>query len=455
MAFCEQAHGHWGYFHRAGSDRDSKLRPLAPSIISPSHPGTTISTRGDGTLPERSRFAPAPSHPDTTISTRGNGTLPERSMFAPINRKRSIPTDLWILSDSSDSSNASASELGEKSVWMGGLPHQVADAESGKYLQKINDSSSDRANHYTSYTNALNQRSAPLKRRKVDASNHELDHLSHVSPLARLPSDAPAPVRIKLTRNEREIQLRTARIENHLELKLFQIFTPWADADQKLGRTTLQTIWKTITLMHHDTPQDIAQTLNKALNGGDGKRRPAGGRTPTSKYFQKLVASLQSTGTADSNGGGPNTSSPPMESNHQQLDRSTFQSVKAVSAKATEPDPPSILPDGNHHQPVRESDLDTRAPPALPHQKHTRTTLFIRLAPSPQYLPLKLSECTTSRAFHTQVLGAWTVREESVATITVTFSWMNPEDTTRTMAMNRGMEGCFAHLVERVEEAPC
>lgn len=447
--FNGQAQGGMRYLYWAGPGKDFEQKPLALSSMSPSQPGATISTRGDS-------------------------TLPHRSSFAPVNRKRSIPTDSFESSESSDSSDTSDSEVGEKVMHMTDLAQRVADAGPGKPVQQIDDSTSDRADHYTSETNTLKQQaafqSAHAKRRKTDVSRREIDQLYSVSPPARRRSDAYVPIREQLPEiaqpttsastkpvNDREAKRKQSailRIENHLDRQFDQIFTPWAGEVQSVSRNTLSMILKVIALMEDNSPQKISRTLNKALNGGDGKRQLDGGIKPTRPYFKRLATSLQSAKGAIVNGGGSDTPRSSLGSNHQQPDQEILQRTEAVSAKSPGPDPRSISSDVNRHQLDRDLDSSISTLIVLPQQKQLRTTLAVRKAPFNEYIPLKLSECMTPQAFYTKVLGAWEIRGDSVAKMTVTFTWMDPKDKMRTMAMNSQMEGCFAHLIEQVDEAP-
>lgn len=448
--FNGQAQGGMRYLYWAGPGKDFEQRPLALSFISPSRP------------------------PVARISTRRDGIQHDRPSFAPVNRKRSVLTDFSESSESSDSSDTSDSEAERKRTRMTDLAQRVAGTGSGKALRQIDDSTSDRADNYHSETNALKQQatfqSAPAKRRKTEVSSREIDQLYRLSPPARRRSDAHIPIRENVPettqpitsaltrpvndREERRKQSAMARIEKDLERKFDQIFTPWAGEDRDVSRNTLSMILKVISLMEDNSPQKISRTLNKALNGGDGKRQPAGGRKPTRPYFKALVATLESTKGASVNGGGPDTPPSPSGSTRLQLDQGGLQRTKTVSAKGPGPDPRSILSDGDRQQLDRDLNLDISPSMVLPQQKQTRTTLFIRVAPSLEYLPLKLSECMTPQAFYTRVLGAWGILAESVLKMTVTFTWMDPKDKMRTMAMNSQMEGCFAHLIEQVSEAP-
>lgn len=449
--FNGQAQGGMRYLYWAGPGKEFEQKPLALSFIST-------------------------SQPDATISTGENEMLPDRSGFAPVNRKRSIPRNSFESSesDSSDSSQTSDSEVEGKRMRMAGPIQRMADAGSENSSRQIDDSTSDRAEHYTSKTNASKQQatfqSAPAKRRKTEVSDREINQLYRVSPPARRRSDAHVPIREKLPETEQPItsastkptndreekrkQSAIARIEKKLERKFDQIFTPWAGEDQDVSRNTLSMILKVIDLMEDSSPQKITRTLNKALNEGDGKRQPAGGRKPTRPCFKELAASLQSTKGTIVNGDGPDGPPSPLESNRQQLDQRALQRTEAVSARGTGPDPRSIPSDGSHHQVDRDLDLNSSTSMVLPQQKQARTTLFVRVAPSLEYLPLRLSECMTPEAFYTKVLGAWGIRGDNVTRMTVTFTWMDPKDRMRTMAMNSHLEGCFAHLIEQVDEAP-
>ena len=107
--FSGQAQGGMRYLYWAGPGKDFEPAPLALSFISPSQPGATVSTKGDGLLPER------PS-------------------FAPVNRKRSITSDYLESSESSDSSDTSESEVEGRNTRMPGLAQRVADAGAEKSL---------------------------------------------------------------------------------------------------------------------------------------------------------------------------------------------------------------------------------------------------------------------------------------------------------------------------------
>lgn len=447
--FNGQAQGGMRYLYWAGPGKDFEQKPLALSFISPSQPGTTTFTRGDG-------------------------ILRDRSGFAPVNRKRSIPSDYLESSESSDSSDTSGSEVEGRGTRTPGLDQCVADAGPENRLQQIEDSTSDRGNHYTSETNASRQptafQDAPAKRRKTEVSSREIDQLYRVSPPTRRRSDVhipfkehqpgPAqPTTLALTkpvndREERRKQSAIARIEKDLGRPFDQIFTPWAGEDQSLSRNTLAMILRVIALMEENSPQKIARSLNKAVNGGDGKRQPTGGLRPARPFFKTLEATLKATKATTVNGGRTDTPSSPPGSDRQQLDQRILQRTEAVSAKVTGPDPRSVPLEGNRHRLGQDLGLDLLPSTTLTHHKQNRTMLVVRVAPSLEYLPLKLSECMTPRAFYTKVLSAWGIRGEGVAKITATFTWMDPKDKMRTMFMNSKMEGCFEHLLEQVDEAP-
>ena len=289
-------------------------------------------------------------------------------------------------------------------------------------------------------------------------------------PPARRRSDAHIPIREKLPETEQPITSAStkpthdseekrkkralARIEKKLERKFDQIFTPWAGEDYNVSRHALAIILKAIDLMDDCSPQYITRTLNKAVNGGDGKRQPAGGRRPIKPYFDELITSLQSAKGISINGGRLDTRLSPLESDRQQLDQRAVQSTDVVSAKGTGPNRQSIPSDGSYDQVDRDLDLNPSPSAVLPQQKQARTTLFVRVPPALEYLPLRLSECMTSEAFYTKVLGAWGIRDDQVSRMTVTFTWMDPTDRMRTMIMNHKLEGCLAHLIEQVDDAP-
>lgn len=442
--FSGKAQGGMRYLYWAGPGRDFEQKPLAISFISPSQAGATIPTREDG-------------------------ILPNKSSFAPVNRKRSIAAESFESSDSSDSTDASDSGVERGRMRGADTAQRVADI-----VRQFDDSISNRADHDATETNALKHQTTlsngPSKRRKTEVSSREIEQLYRVSPPARRRSDAQMPIREHLPepaqltpltlnkpvndREERRKQRAIGRIEKDLKRKFDQIFTPWAGADQDVSRNTLQMILKVISLMEDSSPQMISRTLNKALNGGDGKRQAAGGKKPTRPCFKALALSFQDTKTASVNDSGPDRPSPPLGSNLPQPDQRSLQRPEAVSAGGTGPETRSVLLDGNRHQLDQDQDLDMSPSVVLPQEKQRRTTFVVRVAPSLEYIPLRLTECMTPQAFYAKTLGAWGIGGESVAKMTVTFTWMDPSDTMRTMAMNSQIEGCFAHLIEQVDEAP-
>ena len=257
--------------------------------------------------------------------------------------------------------------------------------------------------------------------------------------------------------NDREAKRKRraiARIEKELNRPFDEIFTPWSSEDQDVSRNTLQTILQVISLMKDSSPQMICRTLNKALNGGDGKRQPAGGRKPIRPYFNGLVTSLQSTESANVDGDRLEIPSSLSQSNRQHLHSRSQQGPEAVSAKIAQPNPLSMPLDVNLHQDDRDLGMDISPSMVLPPQKQIRTKLIVRVASSREYYASKLSGCTNPEAFYNKVLGVWGVHRESVAKMTVTFNWMAQEDPMRRMVMNGQMEN-FAHLLEQVDEAPC
>ena len=451
------------YVHWAGHSKGFEQKPLALSFIASSQPSATVSTNRVGILPDRSAV--------------------------PIKRKRSIPTDGSTSSDSPDTSDSENSEDNVQRRQTSGLTGLMSDTGPRDELWHVDD---DESNQNNSETNASEQpaalRTAPAKRRKIGVSSPEIDHSHRVSPprsrrsnprlsykehkpdsmhaINSMYSTSKDPVK---DREEKRKRSATARIEKALDRKFDQIFTPWAGDDQDVSRNTLGFILKVITLMEENSPQKISRTLNKAVNGGDGKRQPAGGNKPIKPYFTELVASLQSSKAASTNGGGHEIPASPSKSNHGQHNPRSQQKPEASSADPALPDPRPIPPDGDRshvdrdprpipadgdrNQVDRDPDSDTAPSVTLPRRKQANTKLIVRVAPSLDYLPLKLSECITPEAFYGKVFGAWNINRESVAKMTVTFTWMESNDPMRTMVMNSQVEGCFDHLVEQVDEA--
>ncbi len=433
-----------GYVHWAGHSKCFESKPLALSSTGSSQRGATVSKNRVGILPDRSAV--------------------------PINRKRSIPTDPSTSSDSPDSSD---SENNAEPRQTSGLTRHVSDTGLRDDLWHVDD---DESNQNNGETNASEQpaalQTAPAKRRKIGVSSPEIDQSHRVSPprprrsnprvsykehkpdsmhaINSMYSTSKDPVK---DREDRRKRSAVARIEKALHRQFDQIFTPWAGEDQDVSRNTLQSILKVITIMEDNSLQRISRTLNKAVNGSDGKRQPAGGTKPIKPYFTALAASLQSSKAASINGGGPEKSSSPSRNNHQQHNPRSRQKPEPSSADSALPDPRPSPPDGDRNHVDRDPDSDTAPSIVLPRRKQTHTKLIVRVAPSLDYLPLKLSECMTPETFYAKVFGAWDIRRESVAKMTVTFTWMESKDPMRTMVMSSQVEGCFDHLVEQVDEA--
>ena len=421
------AQGGMRYLYWVGPENNFEQKPLALSFISPPRPGATITRKGES-------------------------TLLDRSPFVPVNGKRSSPIDE---SDSSDSSESSESEGEKEKRGTDDVTQPLTDV---RYLIPLHFINAHDRNHHTDKTNVFQGLSAfqdaPAKKRKLEVSSREMDQLYRVTPPVSRRSDVragaadPEPSSPKMLVNDREErrkQRAVAQIEKRVDRPFGQIFTPWGGEVEDVSRNTLQIILKVISLMHDNSPQKIAQTLNRAVNGGDGRRELANGKKPTRPYFKGLVASLQNTNAATADVGGLETPLSSSGSNHQQPDARGLQGPDGVSAQSLRQDPRSILSDGNSQQLKRMS---------LPLEKQSRTTLIVRVSPSLEFLPLKLSECLIPQAFYSKVLGAWEIPRESVAKVTVTFTWMDPMDPMRTMVMNDQVEGCFAHLIEQVDEAP-
>lgn len=453
--FNGQAQGGMRYLYWAGPEKDFAQKPLALSFISPPQPSATSSTMRDG-------------------------PLPGKPGFASVNRKRSIPSDGLESSESSassDTSDTSDSEVEERNTRRPDLAQRENDAGPQELFQQIDDSTSDRGDHRSGEMNTLKQPAAfqggPAKRRKTEVSSYEMNQLYRVSPPTRRRSDVhiaireqqPEPAQPTTSSStkpvneseEKRKQSAIARIEKDLGRKFDQIFTPWAGEDQSVSRNTLLMIYKVIGLMEDSSPQRKARSLNKAVNGGDGKRQDSGGTKPKKPFFMALEATLKANNAVTINGGRRSTPSSPSGSNRQQLDQRTFQRIEAapaVSGQAPGLTPRSIPLENNRQRLVDDLDFNFLPLLGLSEHKQMRTTLYVRVATSPEYIPLKMSECVTPQAFYTKVLSAWDIREESVAKITATFTWMAPEDKMRTMIMNSKIQGCFEHLLEQIDEAP-
>ena len=422
------AQGGMRYLYWVGPDNDFEPKPLALSFISPPRPSATTSRKGES-------------------------TLLDRSPFVPVNGKRSSPFD--DESYSSDSSDSSESEVEKEKGHAFDVTQPLTHVSSINPLLYIN---AHGRGHHTDQTNVFQRPSVsqdgPAKKRKLEVSSREMDQLYRVSPPVSRRSDVRAepadpdtltPKTSVNDREERRKQRAVAQIEKKVDRPFPQIFTPWGGEVEDVSRNTLQIILKVISLMHDNSPSKIAQTLNKALNGGDGRRETAGGKKPTRPYFKGLVASLQNTNATTADAGGLETPLSSSRSDNQQPDLRSLQRPDNVSAQRVRPDPQPVRSDRDRHQ------LDRMT---LSSEKEARTTLIVRVSPSLEFLPLKLSECLTPQAFYSKVLGAWEIPRESVAKVTVTFTWMDLNDTMRTMVMNSQVEACIAHLIEQVDEAP-
>lgn len=349
----------------------------------------------------------------------------------PINRKRKISTDS---SYSSESTDLSDSEIGRNATRADGLAPNAS-------------------------TQPATHQGIAAQKRRFEVSSTDFDPIHSVIPLVEQRPDVhvlssdyqPEPSQPNTsgsttTVNDREgrrKQAAIARIENQLDRKFGQIFTPWAGDDQDVSRNTLQTILKIIGLMRDSAPQNITQTLNQALNGGNGKREVAGGRKPIQSPFKELEATLQASKVTSRKGGTTDERSS-SSANPQLLNHMNFQRTESGISKS-----PSL-----NRQLDPNQDLVMSSPTSLSQHKQSHTILIVRVAPFVKYQPMTLSECMSLQSFYIEVLGAWSIRGESVAEIVVTFTWKDPEDPMRMMVMNSRREACFAHLVQQVDKAP-
>ena len=85
--------------------------------------------------------------------------------------------------------------------------------------------------------------------------------------------------------------------------------------------------------------------------------------------------------------------------------------------------------------------------------KLNHTTLIVRVAPSTEYTPLELSECTRMSTFFSKTIGVWNLTEEDVAKIKIVFKWKHVDDPMRVMVMNHN-QACFAYMLDEIEDAP-
>ena len=427
-AFAGKAQGGMRYLYWAGPGKDFEEKPLALSFIS---------------TPQ----------PVSESSTARKGMSFDWPSFLPNNRKRNTSTYSSDSSESTDSPEISVSESEGNPIRAHSLTQHGVDAGPGIPLWQTYDSCTRAMGSTNVLTQPAEHYSIPTKKRRSEISNIELDSMYSVTPPVERRSGEDRPGPTQPTREETKKKKYKTRIENQLDREFDQIFTPWAGDDQDVSRNTLIAILKVIDLMKDSSPQNITRTLNRALNGGTGKREDTGGRRPAEKCFKDLEAKLKSTKTRPSNGGTTNVHSS-SSANPQPLNHLNLQRINVKTRQAASSDPQSTRLNGNRQQPNRDQDLDMSPPTNLSRPKQDRTTLIVRVAPSVEYQPVKLRRCMALQLFHTEVLGAWGVGGESVAKITVTFTWKDQTDPMRTVVMNSSSEDCFAHLVKQVDKAP-
>ena len=117
-------------------------------------------------------------------------------------------------------------------------------------------------------------------------------------------------------------------------------------------------------------------------------------------------------------------------------------------------DPPNLL--SQPSQPAASSHTTPRLPDELTagdQDKLNRTTLIVRVAPSTEYTPLKLRECSTMSTFFSKIISVWNLTKQDVAKIKIVFKWKDVDDPMRVMVMNDN-QGCFAHMLDEIEDAP-
>jgi hypothetical protein len=88
---------------------------------------------------------------------------------------------------------------------------------------------------------------------------------------------------------------------------------------------------------------------------------------------------------------------------------------------------------------------------SLPPFKINGTTLFVRLSPSPDYVPLSLRACRTIDTFFASVLDACEIEEINLARIRVSFGWMPGN----AMLMKRSQNYAFEWFFKTIDKAPC
>lgn len=117
-------------------------------------------------------------------------------------------------------------------------------------------------------------------------------------------------------------------------------------------------------------------------------------------------------------------------------------------------DPPNILSQSS--QPSASSPGTPRPlnePIAGDQDKLNRTTLIVRVAPSSEYTPLKLSECSSMSTFFSKAIGVWNLTEQDIEKIKIVFKWKHVDDPMRVMVMNHN-QACFAHMLDEIGGAP-
>ena len=427
-SFAGAAQGGRRYLHWAGRGKGFEEKPLALSLISTPQPISESSTARESMSFDRSSF------------------------FAN-NRKRNIATDSFDLTESSDLPETSESENEGNPKLAHNLSQHDVDAGRGIPLWQIDDSCDRAMGNTNVLTQSATYYSIPTKKRRSEISSIEVDSTYSVTPPVGRRSGEYRPGPTQPTKEETKKKKYKTRIENQLDREFDQIFTPWAGDDQDVSRNTLIAILKVIDLMKDSSPQNIIRTLNRALNGGPGKREDTGGRKPAEKCFKDLEAKLKATKSKSSSGGTTNvhssSSANPRPLNHMNLQRTDVETGQGASSN-----PQSSPLNGNRQQPNRDQYLDISPPTSLSQHKQNCTTLIVRVAPSVEYQPVQFRRCMGLELFYTEVLRTWGVRGEKVAKITVTFTWKDPKDLMRTMVMNDSQEDCFAHLLKQINKAP-
>ena len=117
-------------------------------------------------------------------------------------------------------------------------------------------------------------------------------------------------------------------------------------------------------------------------------------------------------------------------------------------------DPPNPLFQSSHPSASSHATpTPLNEPIAGDQDKLNRTTLIVRVAPSTEYTPLKLSECSSMSTFFSKAIGVWNLTEEDVAKIKILFKWKPVDDPMRVMVMNHN-PACFAYMMDEIADAP-